>query len=123
MKNQNTMRLELYEYIKSKYSAEPEYLWLNFPDYAVFRHSDNNKWFALIADVEKSKLGISGKGRVDIINVKVSDPLLIDMLVDGKSFFRGYHMSKKSWLSVLLDGSADMKQIRRLIDESYTATK
>ena len=118
-----SLREELFAWAKKEYRAAPEYLWARYPEYAVLRHGDNKKWFALIADVEKSKLGISGKGRVDIINVKVSDPLLIDMLVDGKSFFRGYHMSKKSWLSVLLDGSADMKQIRRLIDESYAATK
>ena len=52
------MREEIYRYMKKKYKAEPEFLWKRFPDYAVFRHQDNRKWFAIIMDVPAEKLGL-----------------------------------------------------------------
>ena len=39
-----------------QYKAEPEYLWRRYPDYAVFRHEDNQKWFGIIMDIPRSKL-------------------------------------------------------------------
>ena len=56
-------------YIKKKYGTSPEYLWKRYPDYAVFRHEDNNKWFALPAGVPGSKLGRSGDDPIDVINL------------------------------------------------------
>ena len=34
-----------------------------------------------------------------------------------------WHMNKKYWISVLLDGSVDDDMIKFLIEQSYTATK
>jgi hypothetical protein len=45
------MKEKIFTYIKKKYKTSPEYLWKRYPDYAVFRHSDNNKWFVLLAAV------------------------------------------------------------------------
>lgn len=41
-------RAQLFGYVKKKYKADPEYLWRRFPDYAIFRHMDNKKWFGLV---------------------------------------------------------------------------
>lgn len=41
------------DYIKEKYSDEPEYLWEKFPDNAVFRNKNNQKWYAAILTVPK----------------------------------------------------------------------
>ena len=82
---------DLRNYIKKKYGANPEYLWKSYPDYAVFRHADNNKWFAVIMNIEVSKLGLSGTDRVNIINLKVDDLFLLDILVKQDGYFRGYH--------------------------------
>lgn len=38
---------------------------------------------------------------------------------DGERFFPGYHMNKKHWFTVLLDGSVPDDEICRLLDESY----
>ena len=46
----NSLRNEVFSYIKKKYDAEPEYLWHRYPGYAVFRHADNDKWFCIIMD-------------------------------------------------------------------------
>ena len=64
------IKVEVFKYIEKKYKAKPEYLWRRFPNYAIFRHSDNKKWFSLIMDVEKEKLGLVGKSKVYILNIK-----------------------------------------------------
>ncbi|MCR5625784.1 MAG: MmcQ/YjbR family DNA-binding protein [Lachnospiraceae bacterium] len=116
------MRKKLYDYAKKKYKAKPEYLWKKFPDYAILRHIDNNKWFALIMDVPKEKFGLGGDERIDVVNVKLSDPLLIDMLLQKEGYFRGYHTGRGNWISILLDGSVPFEEICKLIDESFMAT-
>lgn len=116
------MRDRIEKYIKKKYKADPEFLWKRFPGYEVFRHADNEKWFALIADVQRDKLGLDGEDRVDILNVKMDDMFFVDMLVKQEGYFRGYHSSKKLWVSVLLDGTVPYEEICDLIDKSYLVT-
>ena len=49
-------RKELKKYIAEVYNTEPEYLWIKHPNYELFRHSDNRKWFAVIIGLSKAKL-------------------------------------------------------------------
>ena len=122
MKEPFSLRGEAIEYVRKKYHAEPERLWLRWPDYAVFRHEDNQKWFGIIMDLPREKLGLKGDRRVDVLNVKLPDPQLIELLVHKEGYFRGYHQSKGSWLSILLDGTVPMAEIIALVDMSYLAT-
>ncbi len=117
-----SFRKQLFAYIKEKYKASPEYLWRRFPGYAVFRHGDNQKWFALVMDVPGNKLGLETEEMVDILNVKISDPLLADILVRQEGFFRGYHIRKGNWLSILLNGTVEFDEISKWLEESYTTT-
>ncbi len=113
---------QLFAYIKKNYHASPEYLWIRYPGYAVFRHSDNQKWFALIMDVPGNKLGLQSREIVDVLNVKMGDQFLADFLVQQEGFFRGYHISKGNWISILLDGTVPFDEICRWLEESYAAT-
>ena len=112
----------VFEYIKKKYKTSPEYLWKRYPEYAVFRHADNNKWFALQAAVPGDKLGIDRDEPVQIINVKVDDIFFRDMLINQEGIIPAYHMNKQHWITVLLDGSVKQEQVFDLIDASYMAT-
>ena len=76
-----SIREEVVKYIKKKYKASPENLWRSYPDYAVFRHDDNRKWFAIIMDVDVDKLGVPRNDRVDIIDIKIDDLMLRDILL------------------------------------------
>lgn len=116
------MRKQICSYVKEKYSAGPEFLWARYPDCAVFRHADNRKWFGIIMDVRRNRLGLEGDGITDVLNVKLSDPMFADFLARQPGYCRAYHMSRGSWVSVLLDGSVPFEDICRLIDESYLAT-
>ncbi len=116
------MKEKVFAYIKKKYKASPEYLWKRYPDYAVFRHSDNNKWFALQAAVPGEKLGVGGEELIEVINVKVDDMFFRDMLIQQKGILPAYHMNKQHWVTILLDGMVSENQVYDLIDASVMAT-
>ncbi|MBR6407401.1 MAG: MmcQ/YjbR family DNA-binding protein [Clostridia bacterium] len=119
----SAMREEIFKYVKNKYGVEPDYPLPAAPSFPVMRHKDNRKWFAIIMSVSREKLGLDGSERVDIINVKLGDPLLVDLLTQQKGFFRGYHISRGNWISVLLDGTVPAEEICRWIDESFAVTE
>lgn len=122
MSRKLTVREKVYGYVKRKYGSEPEYLWRRFLDYAIFRHEDNRKWYGLIMDISAENLGLPGEGRVDILNVKLDDLMLADMLVQREGYLRGYHLNRGNWISILLDGTVPMKEIREMLDLSYRVT-
>lgn len=116
------MRETIFAYIKKKYKVSPEYPWAKYDGNAVFRHSDNKKWFALVMGVEKDKLGLSGAEYVDVINLKIDDMMFRDILVQQEGILPGYHMNKEHWITVLLDGTVEEAKVYDLIDVSFTAT-
>ena len=73
-------------------------------------------------NVRRNKLGLDGEEKVDILNVKLSDPLLVDMLVRQAGYLRGYHISRGNWVSILLDGSVPFDDICNWLNESYMVT-
>lgn len=116
-------RAQFIDYIREQFGAEPEYPWKQWANYAVFRHSDNQKWFALVMDVPDEKLGIEGEKIVDVVNLKL-DPDFIDELTrNKKGYLPAYHMNKRSWVSILLDGSVSADDIKPLLAESFEKTR
>ena len=113
------MRQAVFDYIKKKYRTSPEYPWRD--GNAVFRHDGNNKWFALVMGVGKNKLGLSGEERVDVVNLKLDDPFLRDALLQEEGILPAYHMNKRHWISVLLDGTVREDAVFDLIDRSFMA--
>lgn len=114
-------RQELQRYISEVYSTVPEFPWIRYPNYAVFRHQSNQKWFAAILAVPRAKLGLQGEGILEIVNLKC-DPVLVGSLRSEPGFFPAYHMNKENWISVALDGSVPDSKIKMLLDLSYDAT-
>ncbi len=113
-------REELFEYVREKYDTEPEYLWDNDPLSAVFRHS-NKKWYGIVMNISKDKLGLESKEYIDILDVKCF-PEMIGGLRKEKGFFPAYHMNKEHWITILLDGSVKLEKIKQLIDLSFELT-
>ncbi len=114
-------REEIFEYVKEEYNTIPEYSWDKYPLYAVLKHS-NNKWYGIIMNISKEKLGLEGKDVVDIIDIKCS-PEMIGSLRLSKGFLPAYHMNKEHWITILLDGSVEKEKIKQLIDLSYELTE
>ena len=116
-------RQSIIDFIKEEFNVDGEHLWMTFPDYMVFRNPAGGKWFAVLMDVGRDKLGLDGEGREDILNVKC-DPVLIGSLIkDRSSYLPGYHMNKNSWLTVLLGGNAGENEIKDLIALSRELTE
>lgn len=108
---------EIYCYVKEQYGTLPEHLWKKDPQSAVLRHQ-NRKWYAVIMNVKKNALGLHETGNVDIMNVKC-DPELTGLIIQTYGFLPGYHMNKKYWISILLDGSVEESKILDFLDMSY----
>ena len=115
-------REELEAYILNHYSTEPDYPWADTPRATVFRHAGNRKWFALVMEVPRDKLGLPGTEKLDIVNFKC-DPILISSLRGETGIFPAYHMNKASWITASLDGSVSAETIELLLDVSYELTK
>lgn len=115
-------RLKLKEYILEQYGIIEDYPFENDTTSAVFRHSSNNKWFALMMNIPANKLGIHSDKHIDIVNVKC-DPLMLGSIIREKGIYTAYHMSKSHWISIALDGTAEDDKIKWLVDMSYDMTK
>lgn len=109
----------LFSYVLQKYGDEPEYLWEKSPDCAVIRRKDNAKWYCAVLTVRAEKIGLAGEGTAEIIDVRC-DPEELAKLIDNRRYFAGYHMNKKHWLTMPLDGTVPIEEICSRLDESYS---
>ena len=113
---------EIVAYIKNKYGDELEFLWEKSPKNAVVRRKSSKKWYAVILTVSKRKLNLDSDEIIEVINLHNS-PEEIEKLIDNKRYFPAYHMNKKHWCTICLDGTVELEEIYKLIDISYKLTK
>lgn len=111
------------EFILEKYGDRPDYPFATAPTFGVFRVRENSKWYALIMNIQKFRLtcekpdDIASSPLVEVMNVKVGENGLSDALkVPG--VYTCYHMSHKSWVSILLDGAIDDGKVMEFIGVS-----
>ena len=110
------------KYVKDYYGVEPEYLWEKTPNTYVYRNSINKKWFGIVMDIPKSRLGINDEKIVYVLNVKC-DPLMVGELQKQNGFFPAYHMNKDKWISVILDDTVKDETVFYLLEQSYLLIK
>ncbi|MCL1882061.1 MAG: MmcQ/YjbR family DNA-binding protein [Oscillospiraceae bacterium] len=80
---------------------------------AVIRHKDNKKMFALIGICNKSK-----EGRL-FVNLKC-EPNEADFLRNiYTDVIPGWHMNKKHWNTVYVDGDVPFEELQRMIGHAY----
>ncbi len=103
--------------IKDKYNDDAEFIWEKFPNYGIFRNKSNRKWYALIMNIDRSKLN-DGTGEVEIINVKLGENKIKELL-KRKGFYPSYHMNKKDWITIILDDTVKDDEIMNYIIESH----
>ncbi len=66
----------------------------------------------------KAKTGLPDDETVEIFDFRIL-PEELEALVDYKTYFPGYHMNKKHWCTIILDGTVPFEEICRRIDASY----
>ena len=113
---------EIITYVKNKYGDELEFLWEKSPKNAVVRRKSSNKWYAVILTIPKRKIGLKSDEVIEVINLH-NIPKEIEKLIDYKRYFPAYHMNKKHWCTICLDGTIELKEIYKKIDISYELAK
>ena len=113
-RNTKTIKIEeIIEDIEEKYNVNPEYLWEDTPDTAIFRHKSNNKWFGLI-------MNVNGE---EYLNIK-TEPEYSELLRNSYNYIiSAYHMNKQHWNTIIISEKVDKELVYELIDQSYELTK
>lgn len=123
------VRTQVIGRIQSLYGVSPEYLWSSSPDSAVFRHTENGKWFGVLMRVSAEKLprlretGTGGTEFVNILNLKCEPELAAALAAGKRGIFPAYHMNKTHWISVCLNGSVSEEELDSLIELSFELTR
>lgn len=107
----------LIEYAAERYGEECEYLWEKFPENGVLRRADNRKWYAGVFTCAGNKVGLSTDNIVEIVDLR-ADGDEIPALIHRRGFAPAWHMNKKSWITVLLDGSVEFSEIVKMLEKS-----
>ena len=106
------------DYAQKKYFDSPEYLWAKFPNNAIIRRQDSQKWYAVIMTIPKNKLGFDDNNEVEVINLHVAPEYVPNLLIQD-TIYPAYHMNKKHWITIILDGSLPIEKIFKMLDNSY----
>ena len=109
-------------YVKEKYGNELEYLWEKFPNNAIWRRGDNNKWYGVILTVSASKLNLESKEVIEILDLRAESQSICE-IVDNKKIFQGYHMNKNHWITIILNNTIPNDALFALIDKSFDLAK
>lgn len=109
---------QIIAHVRERYGDELEFLWKKFPDNAIWRRKDTNKWYGALLTVSARKLGMDSDETIEIIDLRMK-PEEIAAIIDNETYFPGYHMNKKHWITICLDHSADTQQICDRIAASY----
>ena len=115
-------RKELATYLTETYNTTGEYLFARYPNFRVFRHDGNQKWFAVLMDIPRKSLGLEGENEISVVNLKC-DTRLIGSFRMEPGIYPGWHMNKAHWLTVALDGTVEDETIKFLVNMSYELTK
>lgn len=101
----------LRDYCKNTYGEELEFLWDD--ENCILRRKDNQKWYAVIMLISLRKLGIEDDNKKSVLVLR-GNPDEIDMV----RLFPGYHLNKKSWVSIVLDERTDTSFLVQHIEAS-----
>ncbi|MBQ6098378.1 MmcQ/YjbR family DNA-binding protein [Methanobrevibacter sp.] len=107
----------LMKYVENKFGCDLEFLWKKFPKDAIYRNKFNNKWFALLVALDKTKIGLEGEGEIEIVVLKHDNA---SKVIDGEVILQGYHMNKKYWITIPLDERIGDGELFRLVENSYS---
>ena len=113
------------EQIRIRYSVAPDFPWGTDPyDTAgVFRHTDTQKWFALLMSIKTSALLKNGDSTpIDVLNLKI-DPNDAEALHQRAGVYPAYHMNHRHWITAVLNDTLEDTEVMELIDQSYKLTQ
>ncbi len=108
--------------IYDNYKDKPQFLWDDSPDCGVFKNPNNNKWYGIIMQVKREKLGEKSSELTEVMNVKL-DKETIPELIKKDGYYPAYHMNKTYWITMSLDETLTDEEIFTRIKESHSYTE
>lgn len=112
------VRRRIIDELEKRFCTPHEAPWEDDPTSITFKTIKSKKWYAIMMQIYADKLGLNAKNKIDVVNIKLP-PDEIDSLIDGRHFFRAYHMNKVHWLTIKLDKDLDFDKFFELAGESY----
>lgn len=111
----------IHKLIEAKYNVKIDHPFSgkDSSSHGVYRHSDKS-WFALIMRLKQDQLKTEHPD-CEAVNLKIPEDKIEEVL-SLPSVYPAYHMSKKSWVTVVFNDGLSDKDIMNLIDISYQAT-
>ena len=121
--NPQTNRLA--HYLQATYGDIYDHPFEKYPEFSSYRYPLNHKWYALIMTVARGKLDLGDETwskealeqKIEIINIKVN-PKDLPRLLEIRGIYPSYHMSKKSWVSLVLDETVSDDLLFSLVENS-----
>ena len=105
--------------IAQEWGDSLDYPFEKYPVYSSYRIG--GKWYALIFPLQWKKLGDFpeeiAEQTVEVVNLKVA-PTDMEELLDKDGIYPSYHMSKKSWISLVLNDSLSDDEVWNLLENS-----
>ncbi len=112
---------EINERFFTRFGVKPEFMWDKFPHFGVYRNPNSRKWFAIIMNIGADKLksdavrlGLSGE--IEVMNLNLGEKTQ-DYIEKGA--LPSYHMNKKNWVTVPLNGRIPTDLIMEMAEISY----
>ena len=91
-------------------------------DTTVLRHGDTGKWFGILMKVPRGKVGLSGEGVAEVLNLKCDPMLGYGLRQTHPDILPAWHMNKQHWISVRLEGDVPEDVLRMLVEMSFDLT-
>lgn len=73
----------------------------------------------LVFKVMDKMFALTGLNRDLFVNLKCDPDKAIELRQEFNCVLPGYHMSKKHWNTIIIDGSVSVEQVKEWIDDSY----
>jgi len=108
------------EYVRKSFGDEPEFLWKSYPDAAVWRRKDNEKWYGVIMTVARGKVDGTDSGEMAEIVDLMMESSEKEEILGTEGYYPGWHMNKNSWFTIILDGTLSDEELKSRIDRSRT---
>ncbi|MBQ2070393.1 MAG: hypothetical protein II467_05640, partial [Bacilli bacterium] len=74
-------------------------------------------WYVLMCLLPKNKLEGNSSELVEVMNLTASSKT-VEKIVDESKYFKAWHMNKKTWYTVILDGRVGTQELISRIEES-----
>ena len=100
----------LLEAVRERWQEELEFLWEDSPEYAVLRRTDTGKWYAVLMRLPKRKFGLESDEVSEFVLLRIPKDET-DAIHGDNRFLPAFHMNKRTWFAIPLDGTVELDEI------------